>query len=237
MSFKSLLPEFCGYHSLIKNNNMKILGLIICIAAFSFSTGFTQIEQLSVTEVDDLNYLYDEERLAHDIYVELSDKWELSIFENIAKSEKMHFEHLLVIYEKYGIPVPKNYNGFYNYPELNIMYDRFFEGGTMTLESSLTLAANFEEYDIADLERYLTHTQNVDLILVYNSLLEGSKNHLRAIHRNLKKHGFDYEPVFLEKRQFRQIIKEMNGKGRMEDCNCPKKMKKRQHRKGKVGSK
>lgn len=216
---------------------MKILSLIICITTFSLSIGFTQVDELTVRDVDDLNYLYDEERLAHDIYIELADKWELSIFENIAKSEKRHFEYLLVIYEKYGIPVPKTFDGFYNYPELNIMYDRFFEGGTMTLESSLTLAANFEEYDIADLERYLKHTQNVDLILVYNSLLEGSKNHLRAIHRNLKKHGFDYEPIFLERRHFRQIMKEMDTTRKMEECNCPNKNKKRPLRKGKVGTK
>lgn len=216
---------------------MKNSLLILCCAIFSLSDGFSQIDQLSITEVDDLNFLYEEERLAYDIYTELSDKWELSIFENIAKSENMHFQHLLVIYEKYGLRVPKSANGFYNYPELNLMYDRFFEGGMMTLESSLRLAGNFEEYDIADIERFLKHTQNVDLILVYNSLLEGSKNHLRAIHRNLKKHGFDYESVFLEEEKFQQILKEMSTERKNEENNCIKKLKKGQNRKEKIGTK
>lgn len=210
---------------------MKVLPIIFNLSLLFICTGFSQTESLSILEVDDLNYGYEEERLAHDIYTELSDKWELSIFENIADAEQRHFNHLLVIYEKYGLPVPKVGDGFYNYPELNVMYDRFFEGGMMTLESSLTLAGHFEEYDIADLERYLKHTQNVDLVLVYNTLLEGSKNHLRAIHRNLKKHGFEYEPVFLEKRHFRQIIQEMNCIKKLKDCPCPPK---KQKSKGKV---
>jgi len=189
---------------------MKVLSVLFSLLLLGHISGFSQIEQLSFTEMEDLQYLYEEERLAHDIYTALSDKWELSIFENIAESEKRHVEHLLVIYEKYGLRVPKVGDGFYNYPELNMLFDRFFEGGMMTLESSLTLAGNFEEYDIADLERYLEHTQNVDLILVYNTLLEGSKNHLRVIHRNLKKNGYEYEPVFLEKRHFQVILQEMN---------------------------
>lgn len=215
---------------------MKNLSLIICMLAFSFSLGFTQVDELTITDIDNLNYLYEEERLAHYIYTELSKKWELSIFENIAKSEKLHFQHLLVIYENYGLRVPKIANGLYNYPELNLLYDRFFEGGMMTLENSLTLAANLEEYNIADLERYLRHTQNVDLILVYNSILEGSKNHLRAIHRNLLKHGYNYEPVFLGKSQFQQILKEMTTEHKNEENNCIKKLDNRQSKKRKVGT-
>lgn len=215
---------------------MKNLCLIIGMLAFAYSIGFTQVDELTVTDVDDLNYLYEEERLAHDIYTELSDKWELSIFENIAKSEQLHFQHLLVIYENYGLRVPKIANGFYNYPELNLLYDRFFEGGMMTLESSLTLAANLEEYNIADIERYLMHTQNVDLTLVYNSILEGSKNHLRAIHRNIQKHGYNYEPVFLGKSQFQQILKEMTTEHKNEENNCIKKLENRQTGKRNVGT-
>jgi len=223
MSSFSIHAEFCLNHSL-KNYMMKALFVIInCVLLFGYS-GFTQIDELSFEEIDELNFIYDEERLAHDIYSELSDRWELSIFESIAESEKRHFEYLLMIYEKYDLPVPRNFNGFYNYPELNAMYDLFFEGGAMTLEGSLTLAANFEEYNIADLKIYIHHTQNVDLILVYNSLLEGSKNNLRVIYRNLKIHGFDYKPAILDKSHFNQIMEELNTNPA--DYNCIKKVKK-----------
>ena len=47
-------------------------------------------QDLSATEVVGLNYLREEEKLAHDVYRKLYVKWGLRIFGNIAQSEQRH---------------------------------------------------------------------------------------------------------------------------------------------------
>lgn len=44
-----------------------------------------------------------------------------------------------------------------------------------------------EEVDIIDLEKYIAQTDNEDLILVYQNLLKGSQNHLRAFSSTLER--------------------------------------------------
>ncbi|NPA47747.1 MAG: DUF2202 domain-containing protein, partial [Thermococci archaeon] len=45
---------------------------------------------LTTEEKDGLLYMVEEEKLAHDVYTKLYEKWHLQIFDNIAKSESTH---------------------------------------------------------------------------------------------------------------------------------------------------
>ncbi|MCD6375484.1 MAG: DUF2202 domain-containing protein [Caldisericaceae bacterium] len=47
---------------------------------------------------------------------------------------------------------------------------------------------------------------NDDLRYVYDNLMRGSRNHLRAFVRNLKRLGIEYSPVKLSNQEFNTII-------------------------------
>jgi len=46
-----------------------------------------------------------------------------------------------------------------------------------------------EDMDIKDLNELIASTKNEDILIVYNNLLQGSHNHLRAFKKNLDKQG------------------------------------------------
>jgi hypothetical protein len=66
--------------------------------------------------------------------------------------------------------------------------------------------ATIEEIDMIDIQRALNATLHVDLRTVYQHLLEGSKNHLRAFVARLADEGIVYEPQFLSKELYDAII-------------------------------
>ncbi len=55
--------------------------------------------------------------------------------------------------------------------------------------AALKVGIGIEELDIADLEEYISGTDNADLRRVYANLLRGSENHLRAFERLLARSG------------------------------------------------
>ncbi len=54
-------------------------------------------------EIHDILYLREEEKLARDVYLKLAERWQLPIFENIARAEQRHMDLVLQVIEVYGI--------------------------------------------------------------------------------------------------------------------------------------
>ena len=52
---------------------------------------------ISPTESAALQFIREEEKLAHDVYVALYAKWNLQIFSNIAASEQKHTDSILTL--------------------------------------------------------------------------------------------------------------------------------------------
>ncbi len=57
-----------------------------------------------------------------------------------------------------------------------------------------------------DLDRYLLQTNDQAIKLVYDSLENGSRNHLRAFVNNLQRMGVDYQPVKLSTEAYNAIM-------------------------------
>jgi hypothetical protein len=103
--------------------------------------------------------------------------------------------------ERYGLPDPAADTavGVFTNPELQALYDQLMEEGSKSLADALRVGALVEEVDIVDLEDYIEQTDNEDLILVYQNLLKGSYNHLRAFTSTLEKQtGEIYQLQLLE---------------------------------------
>jgi hypothetical protein len=156
---------------------------------------------LSEAEAEGLSFMREEEKLARDVYLMLYEQWGIRIFQNIAKAEETHMSAVAGLLERYGIPDPAADTavGVFTNPELQALYDQLMEEGSQSLADALRVGALVEEVDIIDLEDYIDQTDNEDMLLVYQNLLKGSYNHLRAFTSTLEKQtGEIYQLQLLE---------------------------------------
>ena len=144
---------------------------------------------LSIEEEQGLIYLREEEKLAHDVYVSLYQTWGLNIFQNIANSEATHTAAIKTLLDRYGIsdPVGSNPVGVFTNPDLQALYTRLVADGSKSLVDALKVGAAIEELDIKDLQTHLAETDNLEIELVYENLMRGSQNHLRAFTSTLER--------------------------------------------------
>jgi len=157
-------------------------------------------ESLTDVEVEGIMFMREEEKLAYDVYMTFAAMYGLPIFSNIASAETQHMSAVLGLIEAYDLddPVDDSPSGMFADQKLQDLYDELIEQGSVDLAAALEVGAVIEEVDILDLEKYLSETTNVDIIQVYENLLRGSENHLRAFVSQLESAGIDRDPVLME---------------------------------------
>lgn len=167
------------------------------------------VDELSTAESDGLLFMREEEKLAHDVYINLFDKWGARVFSNIAVSEQSHTDAILTLLERYNIadPVGTNAEGVFVDGYLQDLYDNLVAQGSASLIDALLVGAAIEEIDLIDIQKLVDELEgNADIALVYENLMEGSRNHLRAFVRNLEKQGVTYQPQYLSQDVYDAII-------------------------------
>jgi hypothetical protein len=165
-------------------------------------------DRLQRREIDDLLFIREEEKLARDVYLSLSQRWEARVFATIAKAENNHMALVELLIDKYQLedPVGANGVGVFTNEELQALYDDLTAAGNTSLEAALIVGATIEETDIADLLADIQRANNLDLDTLYQNLLRGSRNHLRAFVRQLDTLGVGYEPIVLSLETFSEIV-------------------------------
>ena len=168
----------------------------------------TPAGSLSETEKDGIIYMREEEKLARDVYKTLYDKWGLKIFANIADSEQTHMETVKLLIEKYNLEDPAENKGIgeFSNSELQDLYNELVAEGSKSVEDALKVGAMIEEIDILDLKKHISETDKEDTKLVYENVMKGSRNHLRAFTSTLSKYGVAYEPQYLSKEEYEKIV-------------------------------
>ena len=172
--------------------------------------------ELNEKEIAGLLFMREEEKLAHDVYIVFYEKYNRRIFKNIARSEQKHTNAVLRLINRYELTDPVNTNeiGVSVNQDLQNLYDALIAKGNNSLIDALAVGAEIEEVDILDLIRWIEDiAENDDLLHVYNNLLRGSRNHLRAYIKNLENLDVIYEPQHLEQSVYEAIINSPHEKG------------------------
>jgi hypothetical protein len=164
--------------------------------------------QLSQVEADGLLFMYEEEKLAHDVYFTLYNQWNSPVFQNIASSELTHMQAIQTLLVRYALQVPASSQvGVFANPELQALYTQLVSRGGQSLNEALKVGGAIEELDILDLQERLQQTDNADIQRVYTSLLNGSSNHLRAFAAALvNQTGETYIPQYLTESEYQTIL-------------------------------
>jgi len=168
---------------------------------------FAAVPPLSEKEKAGLQLMREEEKLAHDVYTVLFDKWQLRPFSNISQSETRHFEAVGYLLETYNLEDPAYEEpGKFRNNELEELYDSLVARGSESLMAALEVGAFIEEVDIKDLQELLDARPETQIAEVYENLLWGSKNHLRAFTRNLSVRDQEYAPKVLSAANYSEIV-------------------------------
>lgn len=149
---------------------------------------------LTEEEIDGLLYMFEEEKLAGDVYQVLYNQWKLPVFSKILPSERTHQAAVEKLLIKYGIDYPKMPLGSFENPKIQSLYDYLISKGSLSIEEALRAGVLIEVTDIDDLEMHMAETDREDILRVYANLLSGSESHLKAFISNLEKRGYEYMP-------------------------------------------
>jgi len=172
------------------------------------------VTELSIDETADLLFMREEEKLARDVYLALYAQWGIPVFQNIAASEQVHMDAILDLINQYGLqdPAAGTENGEFTDPTLQGLYDELTTTGSQSLVDALYVGATIEEIDILDLQGSLAQTANSDIVSVYQSLLAGSENHLRAFVSSWERqNGETYQPQYLRPDEYAEIMLSSQG--------------------------
>lgn len=166
------------------------------------------VEDLTALEADNLTYMREEEKLARDVYLTMFEAWGLTIFSNIASSEQSHTDAVANMLEIYKLPDPvvDDRVGIFVNQKLTNLYDTLLVRGYQSSLDALQIGALIEEVDMVDLKRAIEETDNEDIQELYQKLLSGSRNHLRAFVGLIEDQGIVYEAQFLTQEEVDAIV-------------------------------
>lgn len=142
---------------------------------------------LTQEEIDGILFMREEEKLAHDVYVQFYELYGKQIFLNISESEQRHMDAMLRLIKFYGLEDPAKVGiGEFKNEELKELYDNLMLMAT-DLISALEAGVLIEETDIEDITALMEQTEVKNILQVYGNLLNGSENHLKSFESTLDK--------------------------------------------------
>ena len=197
------------------DKNLKIIFASLMIFILSFGNSFAESKILipendSVLTQEEINALVkmrEEEKLAHEVYSYMYEKWDFIIFKNIAESELRHTNSIKYLLAYYGIDDPYQEGiGNYSNPEFKELYKQLTEESSKSFEDALKTGTKIEDLDIADLDEAISQTKNTRISQLYENLARGSRNHIRILVNQLQMQGITYIPQFIMQKRFNTII-------------------------------
>ena len=164
--------------------------------------------QLDAAEIAGLTYMREEEKLARDVYTYFYPLWNATLFVNISSSEQEHFEAIGDLLDRYRLddPARQDLPGVFQNPELQALYDQLTAQGSNTALAALQVGALIEETDMVDIVEAIAETDQADIIEVYENLLRGSRNHLRAFVDAIEAQGVPYTAQVLPQDEVDAIV-------------------------------
>jgi len=188
---------------------------------------------LDANEQTHLMFMREEEKLARDVYIKLGIMYPNSrVFGIIDDSEQTHTTAVKNMIEKYGLKDPntndnvgaytgEDYGSYFTKKYINLI-DR----ANISELEALYVGAYIEELDMLDINQCpeviveadngindvsecgKIYTANEDIIQLYDSLLDGSNNHLESYVKNIEKQmgAGSYEAQVLSQDQLNEIL-------------------------------
>lgn len=166
------------------------------------------VSDATETEIEDLMYMREEEKLARDVYRTMYESWGTPVFSNIADSEQVHTLAVKDKIDKYDLddPVLDDTTGVFVNTKLQTLYDTLVDQGNISEMDALWVGGAIEEIDMIDLQEAIDNADHPDIANVYQNLMDGSKNHLRAFVAVIESKGVTYSAQYLSQAEVDAIL-------------------------------
>lgn len=141
---------------------------------------------LTAAQQTALAEMADEEKMAHDLYIALGDKFpDLRQFQMIPNAESRHLEAVQTLLTRYSIadPTAGKSAGEFTSARIQNLYDTLLAQGSASSAAALNVGVLVEKTDIADLNAAGKDVTAPDVKVVYQNLTTGSEHHLAAFSR------------------------------------------------------
>jgi hypothetical protein len=152
-----------------------------------------QTTTISSSVKNSLAYMYDEERLAKEVYLAIYAKQPVRQLSKIAsKSEGRHIDAVKDLAQRYGVATPYQRAGRYATAHIQSLYNKLYAKGIRSRKDALEVGCMVEVIDVEDLNSYINEAQRAnaqDVVNTYTFLRKGSYNHYWAFDRGLNQIG------------------------------------------------
>lgn len=167
------------------------------------------VSSLDAGDISNLAYLREEEKLARDLNRALYELWRIPVFERISAVEQLHTGLLEELLARFGLPDPviDDATGQFADEELGTRFDSLVAEGTRSPLDALHVAAAIEEIDMINLLRATEQTDNAAIASVYEGLLIGARNQLRASVAHIGSLGVAYRAQYLPQAEVDRIVR------------------------------
>lgn len=171
---------------------------------------------LTDSEKADVLHMREEEKLARDVYITLGEKWGAALFSNISNSEQRHMDAVAALITYYSLEDPAAGKGVgeFTSSDMQTLYDQLTAQGGQSLTEAYQVGATIEDLDIFDLEAALAGASNPDVTRVFQNLLSGSENHMRAFVNQLAALGATYQAQYISADRLAEILSSSWNRGR-----------------------
>lgn len=171
------------------------------------------LQPLAGTEEKTMLFVREEEKMARDVYLTLYSQWGDPTFYSIAtKSEQQHMNNVKAMLDNLGIadPVVDDSAGAFSNADIQALYGDLLTRGSATLNAGLAVGAYIEEFDLIDVQKArdeaASGSNQLPILQTYDSLLCGSRNHLRAFAAQLGAGGAGYTAQIMTQAQVDAIV-------------------------------
>lgn len=168
----------------------------------------TPVEELSNDEINAILQMREEEKLARDVYDVAGSLWTGNIFANISGAESKHMTAVWALIEKYDLqdPITTDVAGQFSSSAIQAAYDAILPDFQASKQSAILKGSYVEEMDIYDLRELKKLVDNTDILLIFDNLERGSRNHLRGFYEQQQILGVTYTPQFITQAEYDQIV-------------------------------
>ncbi|MEQ8325112.1 MAG: DUF2202 domain-containing protein [Vicingaceae bacterium] len=165
------------------------------------------ITQLTDDEKNSLVFMREEEKLARDVYLYSLDLYGMKLFSNISQSEQVHMDAIHDLMVKYKLEdMTSKKRGVFNNTELQKLYTDLTAKCDLSLLDAMVVGATIEDLDIKDLKEQSALTSKADILIVFEFLTCGSRNHMRSFDMQVGKNGGEYKAQFISQLEYDGIV-------------------------------
>ncbi|MDP3267087.1 MAG: DUF2202 domain-containing protein [Sulfuricurvum sp.] len=141
---------------------------------------------LDATKKASLLFMYQEEKVARDVYITLGKKYPTATtFSSIQSSEQTHMDTVESLCIKYGVNISnidETKVGVFVLPELQALYNTLVIQGAVSLLEAQKVGVAIEKKDIIDILAAEVGMPS-DVVKKFENLRAGSYNHLDAFNK------------------------------------------------------